>query len=270
MGVFNIYVDESGKLSGKSEYTSLCGYLGHAQEWNRFGVEWTACRLRWGVPPIHMARIMDPDRKDDGWTLIKQKWGVVWESRRDRMLEELSIIIMRASLACVGTVVDATAYRKIQTESDCDLHYTDSNVFAFHNIIMNGLEKIEAVDKFSPVSIVVDDDPENAFDYYGMLNTLRTHDSDQFQKVKDRVHGISFCDDASYPGLQAADMISYVARRCKLEKDPNFDITPCSLYPNLTFGGVHQPRVYTEEVLYEVARGTAKAIKERDHEAETE
>ncbi len=165
MAAFYIYVDESGKLSGKSDYTSLCGYLAHAQEWQRFAVEWNACRLRWQVPAIHMTRIMSPDLREDDWKVKKEVWGELWESKRDQMLEEFAWIIHRSSLVCVGTVLDASSYRRIQKEEDCLLYWSDSNVFAFHYIIMTGLEKIETVDKCSPVSIVVDDDPDNAFGY---------------------------------------------------------------------------------------------------------
>jgi hypothetical protein len=260
MGVFNVYVDESGKLSGKSEYTSLCGYVAYAQEWNRVALEWNACRMRWGVPPIHMVRIMSPDLRDDEWKAKKQAWGELWESRRDQLIEELSMIIHRAQLACVGAVVDANAYRRIMAEDKCTLHYKDSNVFAFHHVIMSSLEKIENVDRFSPISIIIDDDQENAFGYYQMLSTLRTHESDQFQKVRDRVHGISFCNDVSYPGIQMADMVAYIARRYKVGEasgdEPSLDSIPFSLYPHITTGGLHQPKVYTEEIIRKVAQGT--------------
>ncbi len=172
MAYFQIYVDESGKLSGKSDCTSLCGYVGHSQEWERVGMEWTACRLKYGVPSVHMSRIANPDSKDDKWKEIKDKWRDTWESRRDRMLDEFATIIQRASIACVGAVIDANAYGRIRTEQGCTLPQKDSNVFAFHHTIMRGLEKIETVDKFSPVSIVVDDDQENAFGYYELLERV--------------------------------------------------------------------------------------------------
>src|SRR5208282_6567447 len=69
MAHFHIYGDDSGKLA-KDDYTSFCGYVGHISEWQRFSLEWNNCRLRWEVPPLHMARVMFPDRKDDAWKEI--------------------------------------------------------------------------------------------------------------------------------------------------------------------------------------------------------
>jgi len=256
MAYFHIYADESGKLSGKSDYTCLCGYVAHVQEWNRVGLEWDACRFRWQVPPLHMSRIMAPDKKDDEWKKKKEEWGDLWERKRDGMLEEFATIIQRASIACVGAVIDAVAYRKIKEEPDCLLHHKDTNVFAFHHLIMRSLEKIETIDRTSPVSVVVDDDQQTAMAYYEALNTLRTHWHQQFKKVNERLVAICYGRDAAYPGLQAADMIAFVSRRLKLDKDEEFEQMPYSLYPSLTMGGIHQPKLYTEDIIRKVARGT--------------
>jgi hypothetical protein len=218
-----------------------------------------------------MGRIANPDAKTDEWTAVKERWGDFWIKKRDYMLEEFSNIISRASLACVGAVVDATAYRKIQTEDDCTLVHSDSNVFTFHHVIMGSIEKIEVVDKVAPIAIIVDDDPEHAFDYYSLLETLRKHPNQQFDKVRSRIQALSFADDASYSGLQAADMLAYVARRLKTEKrtgaEGDYDTFPVSLYPNLTFGGLHQPKFYDEESLYKLARGTYRHLKQGDQES---
>jgi hypothetical protein len=127
---------------------------------------------------------------------------------------------------------------------------------------MRGLEKVSVVDQFCPISIIIDDDQEHAFDYYKHLNNLKTHPDEQFKMVKDRISSISFCRDDIYPGIQAADMIAWVARRYKVEgTEIDFDTMPLSLYPNLTHGGRHQVKMYTEELLYEVARNTSAAKK---------
>jgi hypothetical protein len=212
---------------------------------------------------------MAPDKKDDGWKRKKEEWGTLWESKRDQMLIEFATIIQRASVACVGAVVDAVAYRKIKKESGCILHHADSNVFAFHHLIMRSFEKIETVDRFSPVAVVVDDDPENAKAYYQALTDLRTHWHEQFKKVNERLSAISFGNDASYPGLQAADMIAFVSRKLRtdnVERDEQLDEMPYSLYPSLTTGGLHCPKVYTEDILYTVARGTFQKMEEITNE----
>jgi hypothetical protein len=134
-----------------------------------------------------------------------------------------------------------------------------------HQIVI-ALEPIDCI----PVAIVVDDDQESAFGYYSMLSVLRRRDSEQFHKVRQRIHSISFADDSTCPGLQAADMIAYVARRFKVDmttgEDADFDVFPATLYPNLTMGGLHQPKFYTEDILYTLARGTSVNLERLKHE----
>ena len=260
MAVFHIYIDESGKLSGKTDFTSLCGYVGHAAEWERFNKEWDTCRFKWQVPPLHMARVTSPERKEDQWTAKMREWGDYWEPKRDAMLSDFAAVIATPNIACIGAVVDANAYRTVQQEFNGILEHKDSNVFSFHDVIMGSLRKIETVDGYSPVSIVIDDDPENALGYYSLLNVLRAHENSEFSRVKQRIHGICFCNDASYPGIQAADMVSFTARHMKiLEKDDK--PLPVERYGQLTHKGIHQPRFYTERVLRQIAEGTRQAVQ---------
>jgi hypothetical protein len=124
MAVYLMYVDESGKLSGKDpKYTCLCGYIGHHLEWQNFTLLWNRCRFRHSVPPIHMSRIMSPDNKNDAWKRKKEEWGDLWVEKRDRLLEELAEIVAGSGIVCVGIVVDAAAYKRIKVESGCILHY---------------------------------------------------------------------------------------------------------------------------------------------------
>lgn len=263
---FYIYVDESGKLSGKSDYTSLCGFVGHSQEWHRFAMEWNSTRFKWQVPPLHMGQIMSPSPRDAKWKAKREEWGDLWENKRDAMLSEFGQIIRTAGIICVGSVVDANAYREIRQkiaggDADLILHFDDSNVFGFHNIIMRSLEKIEVVDKHNPVGIIVDDDAQTVKGYYDLLENLRTHTQEGFAKVRERVHGISFCKDESYPGLQAADMMAFEARKFMVSKMSDESAEPSELYLAITHFGMNQPQLYTSAMLYKIASGTAAAMK---------
>jgi hypothetical protein len=264
LGFFYIYVDESGKLSkANNPYTSLCGYVAHAAEWNRFGLEWDSCRFKWQAPPIHMAQIMSDSPRDARWKKKQAEWGDLWEDKRDRMLAELALTIARVGLLCVGTVVDADAYREIQKRPQHILHYEDSNVLAFHNIIMRGIENAEVVDPEPSISIIVDDDADTAIEYYSLLKTLRTHPAEEFTKVRKRIQGICFCRDQGYPGLQAADMIAWEARQFMASRKIDPTIEPSALYANLTHYGMYQPKLYTSDVLHQVAHGTYLEKREK-------
>jgi hypothetical protein len=246
VATFHIYGDESGKLKAKSDYTSFCGYVAHLSEWERFGMEWNNCRFRWQVPPIHMARIMSPDRKDDEWRKVKEEWGDSWESKRDLMLGDFAATIHGAQIACVGAVVDTAHFRMLAAKDPLFLQlHKDPIHMAFHTFVMQGIEKTEIIDKHSPIGIVIDEDPEFSMACYEQLNSIRR----LFPKVKERVHAVSFVNDVTYPGIQAADMISYESRRLMVDRANKPDDSPSKMYLALTLHLTHQPHFYTPAIL---------------------
>lgn len=263
MAVFHIYGDESGKLH-QSDYTSFCGYVGHISAWQGFAAMWNNLKFKWQVPAIHMARIMSPDSKDDEWKQVKEDWGKDWEIKRDAMLKEFASLVGNSPVVCVGAIVDSKHFR-IVADSDPDFKklYRDPIFMAFHTFVLRGIDKTEAIDKHSPIGIVVDDDEEFAMKIYQQLNTLRkdldnelkkNYDEDvraHLRRVKDRIHAITFVDDVSYPAVQAADMIAYEARKIMVARLKDPDATS-DLYNELTFSRIHQPKFYRPEVIDEL------------------
>jgi hypothetical protein len=249
MAAFHMYADESGKLGGKSDYTSFCGYVAHISEWQRFGLEWNNCRFRWGVPPVHMSRIMFPESKDDAWKQIKEKWGLEWEGKRDLMLQDFAATVQSAQVVCIGAVVDARHFRSLP-DSIFKTTAKDPLFLSFQRLIMQGIEKTEVVDSHSPISIVIDDDEQHSMGCYQWLNELKR--DVRFQKVKDRVHSICFVNDVDYPGIQASDMIAYESRRFMVEKMKDPSAEPSTLLQFLTMHGIHQPQLITPTVLDEL------------------
>ena len=245
MFVFYIYGDDSGKFKDiKAEYTSLCGYVGHVSEWQRFGMEWTNLRMHWQVPPIHMREMM---RGVGKWEKTKTEWGSDWETKRHDMLLQFGAVIRDSHLACVGAVVDAAYYRSLPP-SEFHKAMPDSVHLAFHQLVMRGIDKTEVVDRCSPIGIVIDDDRDSYGFCYQVLDGLRS----KFPKVKERISSISFGNDDAFPGLQASDMIAYEARNVMVKNKGQQVIDPSNvpeLYGYLTFFGIHQPKMYTPEIL---------------------
>jgi len=62
---------------------------------------------------------------------------------------------------------------------------------ALHKLVTQGIEKTEVVDKHSPISLVLDDDPEYSMMCYGLLQAMKR----DVPKVKERIHGIAFVND---------------------------------------------------------------------------
>ena len=251
MAVFHVYGDESGKLSGDADYTSFCGYVGHVSAWEHFAAMWNNCRFKWQVPPIHMSRIMHPDGKDDDWKKVKQDWGNGWEKKRDIMLRELGEIVRGSDIVCVGAVVDAKHFRSLAKQYPLfKKAHRDPIHMAFHMFVMRGIDATEVIDMYSRIGIVIDNDKEFAMACYKQLESFKSlaETALAFARVKARVHAISFVNDESYPGVQAADMIAYESRRIMVERITNPDATS-ELFDNLTFMRTHQPKFFTPEIL---------------------
>jgi Protein of unknown function (DUF3800) len=256
IAMFRIYGDESGKMSANAERTSFCGYVAHQSIWEAFSIHWDSCRFKWGLPPIHMARIRNPERKDDDWKKLRDAWGESeWNTKIAIILRELGEIVRESRIACVGAVVDSKHFRELAAKDTLfKKAHKDPVHTAFHTFIMGAIDKIEVVDKSSPIGVVVDNDKEFAMACYKQLESMKSladhlHPlQPRFARVKQRVHSMCFVDDASFPGVQAADMIAYEARRIMVERMTSPEATS-QLYDDLTFMRVHQPKFYTAAVL---------------------
>jgi len=254
MAAFYIYVDDSGKYENpNNDYVSLCGYVAHITEFQRFSNEWLNCRHVWQVPPIHMSPIMYPDR-DKEWQKVKDLWGVNWEDMRQRMLKEFGQIVLRNNVVCVGAVVDAKHYRSMQ-KSKFKENLTPLS-FAFNHVVMDSIKITETTDKHSTINIVVDDDRESSLHCYKMLDYLKQ----AFPEVRERIDGICFVNDRSYPSLQAADMIAFESRQFMQARIKNPAAESTELYKCLTRWGMHQPVLYTADHLNRWERESLVAI----------
>lgn len=271
---FAIYLDESGKTHPRWDYTSLCGYYGTHDEFARLSDAWDNLRVGWDVPPIHMSKIMldwanEPKRNHE-WGKKYDELKDIWEDWRERMLNEFATLIFRTNIASVGSVVDSAAYQKVQLDPDCYLHDKDSNVFALQMAVTMALDRIQRIDPRPSVQLIIDDDEDHAIDYYDRLKNLRSMPlfdklpesmKPRFERMRDCIHGISFYNDRFHPPLQAADMISYVARGFKVRRKKKLEEHPNELYGLLTHSWLNQPKYYSEENLFEIARRVHQKIE---------
>ena len=249
MAHFYIYGDESGKLA-VSDYTSFCGYTGHADEFHRVQADWDTCRLAWEAPPIHMRYITAPERDKSGeWEKLRTKAGKGWEGRRDTMLRDFASIIDSSRIAGVGSVVDSAHFRSMPTSPWKD-SMKDPVFLGLYTLIMESLDKIDRVSNTLSVSIVLDDDPQYAKDCYDLLDALRI----RFPRVRDRVTAITFGDDKAYPALQMADMLAFEARALMVQRIANPNTPASDLYTALTKRQIHQPVLWTADYLDKVSK----------------
>lgn len=271
MAVFHMYGDESGK-GHQSDYTSFCGYVGHVSVWSGFSELWQRLQMKWQVPAIHMGRIMSPDKKDDVWKRIKTDWGDAWEGKRDLMLREFSLLVRNSPIVSIGAIVDSAHFRKVaEADEDFKKLYRDPIFMALHSFVFRGIDATEVIDKHSPIGIVIDEDEEWSPKLYEHFIHMRRDLDDQIRKThsevekksiarfRERVHAVSFVNDISYPGVQAADMISYEARKIMVARMTDPQATS-ELYDDLTFLRSNQPRFYRPDVIDELRASLKEAI----------
>jgi hypothetical protein len=273
---FALFLDESGKVH-QPGHAALCGYVATVDEWQRFGQAWSQLQLKWNVPPLHMSKIMVPER-DEKWAKVRkrvEKMGDRWEEFRDNMLNEFCTLIAQSSVASVGSVIDTGAYRAVRDAKPEDflVTYADCNVYLFQHAMMAALDVVEQVDKSGMLAACIDDDQEQAFEYYKSYWTLQKmiefptippHLKSKFERIPLRVDQLSFCKDTFHPALQASDILSYVSRRFKTERppDPRFN----DLLTFLTRGGTYPIQDYLEDAIKKVAGNTARMVQEKKRE----
>ena len=250
VGHFIIYGDEAGKVES-SDYTSFCGYVGTAMEWERVSTEWNALRIAWGVPPLHMRCAMYPDRsKCDEWGALKIKWGKDWEDKRNDMLIDFGGVIRHSSLAAMGCVVDAAHFKSMPDSVFKRQHQNNPIYLSLFTLIENSLDRIDVCNKHLSVSLVVDDDEEHAIDCYKFLNSMK----EELPRFRERITAITFGNDNEYPGLQMADMVAYEARNFMVNQLNNKENPLTPLFGLLTKMGVNVPKIWTAQYLDDLAR----------------
>jgi hypothetical protein len=269
---FALFLDESGKVHQK-DCAAFCGYVATTNEWAGFGNRWIDLQMKWGTPAIHMSRIMAPpgSTKTDEWAALRKNMGDEWIPWRDRVLDEFCGLILDSNIASVGSVIDTAAYRAIR-EADPEnylIAHADCNVYLLHHVLMKALDIIERFDQTGMVSVNIDDDEENAFEYYKSYWNLQRMTNNpnlpaelkpRFDRIARRVAQIAFSKDVFHPGLQAADILAYVSRRFKTEPPGDERERFEKLFVSLTRGGTHPIQDYLEPQLRAVAGNTAKSL----------
>ncbi|MFZ0393990.1 MAG: DUF3800 domain-containing protein [Terracidiphilus sp.] len=228
-----IYGDESGKFRN-SAFVSMCGYVGQRDDWQELSSYWADEMGQRGLPPIHMSQMFSPTPKA-AWREVRERYGPDdWPGARSRIIERFANLVRAGKIYAVGAVVDAEHFRNLP-DSEFKRFYQDPVFLGLYVLLFSGIRRISRVDPWGSVGFVVDDDPETAPKFYQRLNRIRQMPHELCVEIKKRIGAITFARDGGYPGLQAADMLAYVARRRLLAGS---DVPwPTDLYDTLRPGG---------------------------------
>ena len=197
--VLYAYFDESGKLAD-SDFICMCGYLCD-ERWNEFAGDWRHELRRSQIPFLHTAPLfarVDP-YAGLGWT----------EATRDAVLSRLAAIVARHALVGFGFAVDAKYYRQISPADRNLIGGRNPEMFIFHRILHHIVAVLKEWDHREPISLIFDWEEGYASKCLGALASLRRYRAE----VRQFVGSICFADDATFPPLQAADMLAYATKR---------------------------------------------------------
>lgn len=247
MAAIHLYCDESGKFE-RNDFTSFCGYIGNAGEWEKFSEAWNQIRQFYQVPPIHMRGIMHPEDNKE-WLAVKTRCGTEWDTKRDEMLARLAMKVQEHTLICIGAVVDSGHFRSMP-DSTFKAKVEDPHYLAFQDVVLRSVDKVNWGDSDDrAIGFVLDDNEQTAVTCYQLLRKLKLLKPE----LKKRISGICFVEDSRYPGVQAADMIAYEARRLMVGKMKDSALPPSAMYVALTGALDHKPFYYNAEVLDKMA-----------------
>jgi hypothetical protein len=241
-----LYCDESGKADS-NDYVAMCGFAIDHRQLRQLSDVWIDYLGVERLPPIHMREIfhvgerLRPNRPDR-WLQVKTRWGMRWEAKRDRMLEELAAIVQDSSARAIGTVIDARHFRSGTCPRLNQNYRGDAIHLAFARTVMPCVEGVAQGVPSPEIGIVVDDDKETSIHFHEWVNEIK-HDSRNPSGTL--IKSLCFADDKYFPLLQAADMLAFTARQRQI---PGATVLPM-IYEKLTKNFDSEPEVLDQSAL---------------------
>jgi hypothetical protein len=191
------YVDDSGS-GGDSPYYVLGGYLSTVSEWELFTQEWDAA-LR-TKPSIEYFKSAEAEALDGQFQLVLREI-------KDYKINKLLEIIQKHVLQCVTSTMRQSDYNEI-VKSRITPEWDNPYYFCFMGMVGTCALFDKHFGYGEPIDFVFDTQE-------GLENHARRLYGD-FQRLpmfRDHVGNIDFRDDKQFLPLQAADLVSWQARR---------------------------------------------------------
>lgn len=192
----NAYFDESGNLC--DEIVSFGGCAGTPRQTLAFHHKWKALIDGAGVGYVSMKDAVHFKGPFGGWH--KTADG---KAKRDSLLRALARTVVDCGLLVLASSMTSAEFKALPKTQQ--KRFWDDNQYCQFETCITGLLHQRA----NPVlHIVCDLSEKYAEKCITLFNLLRKRDP----LIKARCIAISFADDQTHTGLQAADMISYCAR----------------------------------------------------------
>ena len=206
LSFIHIYCDESGKhkQQGVTSFAALCVRI---EALTDFDSRWNGLLRQYSLDELHMVKVSRLSQKFGSRFKAKQSYG-----ERVELLKPFADCITDLMETGMVSIWDTEGFESIpdkQRKALADVRNP------YHLAFISGLQMIarygHADDK---IIMVCDDDEQTAWDCYAMYRGLRKSSLHVQKKLK----SLSFADSATFPALQAADMIAYLSRQSGEER----------------------------------------------------
>ena len=200
VGFVHVYCDESGKQRTDA-VVCFAALLMKAKALEGFEERWKSLLRQYELPELHMVDVSRLSR-DVG---SKFKKGQTADERLE-LLKPFADCIADEMETGLINICDSQGFALIPEKQRKALAGLKD---PYHLEFLRGMEALAQYAPNDDLSIICDDDQETAWESYCIYRKLRGIRS----AVKDKVKSISFADSIAFPGLQAADMLSYLSRK---------------------------------------------------------
>jgi hypothetical protein len=200
LAILYCYFDESGK-KGDHPVVTFSGVCIPQSRLQGFDDAWNALLRRYGIPWLHMARASRLSEKVGSLMPARQT-----DTERDNALLPFADCINDHFEYGLLQAMDVEGFNAMSKNARAKLgNTTDPYYIAFVRGVQELMHYVQADDK---ISIICDDDVETAWACYQHYRAIRRADP----VIREKTVSLTFADDKHFPALQAADMLSFLAR----------------------------------------------------------
>ena len=231
MAIFYMYCDDSGKYR-RNPIVSISAVVAQKERLGKFDNEWKTLLRFHDLSEMKMSRVLD----------LNQTCGPNMP-RGQRMEERISALLPFAD--CINNNLelglaqawDVKGYNNLSLEAKRRLGGShDPHQLAFIRGLLEVVRRLRPEDR---VSVIFDDDITTAWDSYIHYRAAGKVEPE----IRTKAVGLTFAHSHSFPGIQAADMVAFLARR-EANKQFYGKCNDCqSLYDYLMKGSLPQKGV---------------------------
>jgi hypothetical protein len=208
MTTIQFYCDEGGKYESPHEVVTFAALTLSPNRLQGFNEDWNALLRAYEIPAIHMKNLANVSK------------GCSRKFRENRTVDQ-TIEALLPFADCINKhlevglfeVLDVRAYIAMpeSVKNKFGGEYRDPHYLAFVRAMVEFQKVISAEDK---ISLICDDDAIKAFDCYLHYRAVCEGNPEQRQ----RFIALTFAKAASFPVLQAADMVALLSRLEGIER----------------------------------------------------